>query len=528
MVQNEEEKTASELRRLATRRDLAQTLGCADDEAFVLLVWAVNALKQNNMDGRAAAEKVFLFGRPADVETKEELAIYPWELETIANELLASPKSIYRSLPCHQWEVARDVVNLVRRMDDLDFVSKRDGIDVFRELHRLGIRQFEWQQGFFNIPKFYRNIFIYGQGVCADYFQSKYGISINEFTCVGFGMYASFVQRPNCTSDGDYRMFAVTPAARDKAQSILAAPLPMLRDLAVQERAGWEMLAYRPSVLRRYPCVRFGPRGWRIRSPLPELIFDRITSGLFYDVVSGDGSVRNAYGRRFEDYALGYLRAMLPAVTSDPEHLYPVAGKPIATPDILLSEGEEGVVTLVIECKATRMSLNARYSDEPMEERGYEEIVKGIFQLWRFFSHCRRGLTGRTCADNAVGMILTLDVWMVMNHGLFDELFERATAMAQKSDPLIEEEDRRPISFVSIPDFERTLTIGTAGTFLAAIRLHAEPDRRGGYLDAHHRAIVEGDEPPRAYPFTDLSTMLPWTALAQQRGVANDQGTEGK
>ncbi|EIZ78346.1 hypothetical protein WSK_3091 [Novosphingobium sp. Rr 2-17] len=506
----------SEDARQAALRNFSQILSCADDEAFLLMVWGVNALQSGNPAG---GSDVFPFGVPNEVITEDMStgwSIYPWELETIANEILASPKSVYQSLACNRWETVPVIINLLRKIDDLDFLEKKDSINIFSELFRLGGRQFEWQRGYLTVPQFYRNIYIYGQGVCAEYFKYKHGIGINELTVVGFGMYASFMQRPNFTADGDFELLGVNNSMRDKALAILAAPLADLRQLAGREREKWNTMAYRPSILRRFPCVRYGRRIRKIRSPLPALILERITSGLFYDVIDGGGPVRDDYGRRFEQYALRYLRAMIPTIAAVPEASYKVAKNRYLTPDIIVSKQPSSEVELAIECKSTRMSFGARFADEPATERGYDDIVKGIFQLWRYFSHCRRGYVGRTVASEAIGLVLTLDSWMVMNNAIMDEIFARASAMSDKNDPFIETQDRRPIAFCAIPDFEMTLTIGTTDTFLEAVRSATERDHLGGPLYNRHEKIVDSDTLPRPYPFTDLAELLPWWGIFEE------------
>lgn len=518
--------TSAEEDRLHVLRRFAAVLGGADDEAFLLLIWGVNALQSGNAEGGAA---VFPFGFPPSVATEDmstDWSIYPWELETLANELLALPKAVHRATPCNLWETVPEVVNLLRRIDDLDFTVKMARMNIFRELFRTTGRQFDWQRGYLNVPQFYRNVFIYGQGTCADYFRDRHGISINEFTVVGFGMFANFAQRPNFAADGDFSLLNVTPAMRNKAVNILAAPLSDLRRLASREREQWETIAYRPSVLRRYPCVRYGRRGWKVRAPLPALILERITSGLFYDVIPGGGSIRDDYGRRFEQYALRFLRAMHPGLESEPESAYRIAGNRMLSPDIIVLGDGGAHVQLAIECKATRMSFGARFADEPAAERGYNDIVKAIFQLWRYFSHCRRGVTGRGLAFDAIGLVLTLDNWMVMANDIFDQIFARAVAMARESDPLIEEQDHRPIAFSSIPDFEAALSIGTVETFMAALRRSAEPAHRGGHVQHHHENDVGKGSTRREYPFADLSAMLPWWGIIQE-GQAVDAARLG-
>lgn len=499
---------------LVAKRRLADILRGADDEAFLLMAWGVNTLQ----NGSPVGEAVFPFGHPpaAVIEDMDSGgSVFPWELETIVNELLSSPKKLYRTTPCLQWNTVREVVNLLRRIKELDYVVSKDRDDVYQELFRIGGRQFEWQRPLFNPAQFYRNMAIYGQGVCAEHFEERHGIRIDEFVLVGVMMFLNLSVGRNLVAGSDFDLLGVAARARDKALSILAAPLGELREMAVRERAGRRTMAYRPSVLRLHPCVRFGRPGRRIRAPLPALILERVTSGLFYDAVTGDGSIRDDYGRRFEQYAIRYLRAMRPELTVDPEYRYRRSrGKEHDSPDAIVS-AVDGNVDLVIECKASRMSFEARFADDPADERGYDEMAKAVFQLWRYFSHCRRGFTGRTLAPDAIGLVLTLDSWMVMANHLFDRMFERAEAMASESDPLIEAQDRRPIAFSSMPDFEAALSMGTASSFMSALRIAAEPVNRGGSVQRHHEEMAGRGTARRSYPFDDLSAMLPWWEIIE-------------
>ena len=82
-----------------------------------------------------------------------------------------------------------------------------------------------------------------------------------------------------------------------------------------------------------------------------------------------------------------------------------------------------------MECKATKLTFPAQFADDPIAEAkiGYDEIAKGVFQLWRYFSHARRGIvsTDAVRAD-AYGMVLTLDTWLVMSRELQEQVLGTA------------------------------------------------------------------------------------------------------
>jgi hypothetical protein len=389
---------------------------------------------------------------------------------------------------------------------------------------RIANRQFDWQRGYFNKPQLYRNAFIYGQGQCADYFKAQHGITVNQFTLAGFSIYLLLTKHSSVLYNADFSALGLTTQDLEYALALLAKPLADLRALAAKERRSGSATAYKPSVLRRFPCIVFGDGKSRVRAPLPQLILERITAGVFYDVVGGGRALRGEYGRRFEEYCLTYLRAMLPELDWREETKYRAKGNDVLTPDILLAEGAG--LDLAIECKATRMGYGAKFGEGDLDERGFEEIIKAVFQFWRFFSHCRRGLTGMTLNADAVGAVLTLDNWLQMANPLQDEVMTAAAQTAASRDSEILEQDRRPIAFFSITDLEATLAKASSRTFLQAVRAASTPKHKGWMLTSVHDVFAEPNQTRKPYPFrSDMGKVLPWwdAVGAKRAGPAIDE-----
>ncbi len=228
---------------------------------------------------------------------------------------------------------------------------------------------------------------------------------------------------------------------------------------------------YKPSLLREYPCLRFA--NGRTHAPIPDLIVLRGTSGLFYDLIKGPEDVKNEIAGRFEQYCYKLLNATLPELDTARSFQYRARkGNDFASPDIVLYR--EGRVSIAFECKATRMSHRARFAEDPAAEdqRGYAEIANGVFQLWRFASHIRRGIAGNLQLDaNPIGVVLTLDTWLTMAMPLQDKMLALALEIAAKRDPEISEQDRIPIVFCPVVDLEQTLERATPASFLSAVAL---------------------------------------------------------
>ena len=496
------------------RVQLAANLSMADDDSFIRLLWALNALQT----GRADEASLFLIGYPPDSATDGILgssAIFPWELETLANELLATQKhSHYRVMDCRRWNKILELVNLLRALENADYGERRNELNILVEMGRIGARQFPWQRGHVGIPQLYRNAFVYGQGECAAYLHDSVGLTSADMTLVGFALLSVFHHDPAIRPARDLHLMQHFEISRDTLHRTLcriARPLKELRHEAQILRNVDAATAYKPSILRKYPCLLVGPRNREMVAPLPDLIMDRVTNGLFYDVIGGGGRVRDEIGRRFEVYCVSLLSRMLVETRFLPEAKYPTHLGQIATPDILMLDND-GAVSLAIECKASRMSVAARFGELPAEDRGYEEIAKGIMQLWRFFAHCRRQVAHNRLAEDAQGLILTMDEWFAGRSTVIPQIVEQAHELANSSAHEIHLEDRRPVTFCTISELEVVLSTATVASLQDAIRI-GSGDRQGWIFSILHQESEFEKTEPKGYPFIgELHALLPWYA----------------
>jgi len=306
----------------------------------------------------------------------------------------------------------------------------------------------------------------------------------------------------------DLGVIGITVAQREAALARLSIPLAEARAKARRIRAGRRHTAYRPSILRDHPIIAFGAGGARLRSPIPDLIIPRFTSGLYLDVIGGGSAVWTEIGERFERYCLDYLAEMMPTHDVEGEFDYGPKKTRSRSPDVLISQ--DGEIVMIGECKAKRMSFEARFADDPYDsaERAYDELAKGVFQVWRFASHVRRGLVpGRRLAEGWLASVITVDPWLSMARNEERRVVERANAMADEAAD-IEAKDRRPVPVCPIEDIEYVLQNGDSDTLLQALREVSAGEKQGWILSTAHAAPV-GEERP--YPFTDrIAEILPW------------------
>jgi hypothetical protein len=473
--------------------------------------WAIEALRGGR---RALAATVLAFtAEQASQEIGADWAIHAWELETLANLAIAQPPVPDLGRPLNTGDFG-SIAYLTRHLRELE--NAEYGLaptDVLMEMHRIAQRQFSWQRGV-SLQDFYRPIFVYGQGRCGEYFERTHGLSVSQFALLGFALFAWLanvaVARLPLPSDelgmSDEQVQAglkLLTVNMDEARPELKAILQ-----AAPAAVGWPT-AYKPSLLRKKPILTFGQDRLQLIAPIPSLILQRVTHGLFYDVVGAGDNARNEAATRFERYMLDFIRATVPRFVVKPEYAYSLGrGREQHSPDLLVSDGD--ALAFVIECKATKMTLAAQFSLSPAQDAAtkYAELVRGVFQLWRFFSHCRRGLSGQQATPQTKAVLLTLDTWLVMAGGLREKVLEDARQLADADNEILEE-DRRPVVFASAPDFELLFARADEDAILQTLEAAVQPEYIGWLLPQVRQQAVGVPTAEKPYPFQP-GEILPW------------------
>jgi len=504
------------------RRQLDKLLERATNQQFLQMIWAVDALQSGRHE---VAASILRFPREAaDASISSLHAIHRWELETLLIQFMRidSHADAEKSLAfdCGQFGSAATLVNRLRKLDDVESALYLGGpkIEIFDEMHRIAQRQFHWQDGYFNRPQMYRYAFIYGQGRSAVYFQKTYGIPISDFLLVGFAMYVNALKAPWRGRTPLFPEIGLTEEVVKAASPLLVISAgrarTLTRDLVTQMTAthgGPIPLAFLPSILRRYPVVHLTDDAPEVIAPVPEMLIIRITAGLYYDVIGGGQELLNEANDRFEQYCARSLGAYMKRFEVIRAYRFePKKGAAVDTPDVLVKDG--GTLALVAECKATKLTYLAQFADDPFKvaSKQYLQIANGVFQLWRFFSHVRRGLLNEPVTPDTAAMIITLDSFLVMSRKLKDQILAEANRLADAQGEIIEQ-DRRQVVISSVQSLESVLSTATEDEFLTAFKAAKEEKYMGWQLREIARSERKGGAnfEQKKYPFT-LDEILPW------------------
>ena len=429
------------------------------------MVWAIDALQS----GRSKTAKQYLSGFPDHLIGKSflenEAYVHSWELETLINILLSAGKWSSFDVSYSKFGAVADVVNLLRALEDSEHADRSVGPNVFRMLHRIAQRQFHWQREHFNVSQLYRYTYIYGQGLYASEFKERHGVEISDFILYGLSAYAAARLHFRVDVDQSIPELGIELDTFRRIAQLMSAEVPKLRkDVAelVSIHIGARdniPVALLPSAVRKFPLISFDA-GKAFCCPLPELVVMRITSGLYFDVPGNSASAvaaRNDANSRFEAYSCELLGRFLSSFQVTREYRYGTLARSYDSPDVLVKSGEEIVISL--ECKAARLTYAAQFSDDPYIEAKaqYAQLAKGIFQLWRFFSHVRVGSAGSMLAHENFGIVLTLDAFMPMDRDVWEFVLADASRLADLEGG-VDAVDRKAIVFCPISDFENVVS----------------------------------------------------------------------
>jgi hypothetical protein len=505
-------------RMLLTTR-LKKALAKAHLWRILVMVWCVDAVRKNELS-RVTGRFTFPTAA-AGARAGQEYFVAPWVLETLVNEALiypSAPASTKRFLDTSHWDSFSVLYNILH---DLENAESLDGIaeaDFLHAIPRITWRQFGWQMGYQSADRLYRAWRLYCFPEASSYFSGEYGITVERFALLGFIVASQVKKYPAILIDTSLTHLGVSDQERDAFFDLVVLPSHEARSVTKMERSIAEQIAYKPSTLRKHPMISIR-KDDHIQAfcPLDDLLFLRITDGLYYDLVDSD-DLKRKIGENFESFALEisahYLSNYFETL---PDEEYGPKGRKRATPDIRIA-ARGGKVRAVIECKARRLPFRVRSSPNPYlgRESDYMELVKGVGQIWKYVADVRQGQidVGRGIECDAVGIVLTLDPWLQMSAGAIETVREKARLFVTKNHPDVKEVDQIKTTFVSIDDWEQSLRADDAEGFVAALMRHAESDRDGYMLRStvldsklEHVKLIE--------PFDyhgKISKIVPWWA----------------
>lgn len=496
------------------REALLTTLSHLDDALTLQLMWSINALQSDDAPNMAPYLRYPKEAATTDL-TQKHFA-QKWEIENLLLLLLSTPKEKVNFLrpPDYQsYDMAAHLINQLKDAEQAESSILVDETNVLDEMQRLAHKQFLWQREFFEPERLYRYTYVYGQGACADYFQEQNGLSINEFMMACIGLYSSTKAFAWQKAPWIKPPLTLRPKIMPLTLALIARELPEMRAETAKRIeqvmvAGRPKLAYLPSSFRHFPIISSAKHNNQIIAPLPQLVIFRATSGLYYDLAGGPKTLLEEANARFEEYGKKLIEARCPRFAVSRDQEYGPKAKRMRTPDLLLKDG--GTVKAVFECKATKLTFAAQYGDDQFVEapKAFGQIAKGMSQLWKFFSRVRRGIyTNETVADDAHGIILTMENWFQLDRRQLPNLRTAADKLCE-DEPDMTLEDKRDVIFCSIEALDSVLAVSNEDELLETFTKAREPEYVGWMLNDIRNPYQKLALVRKDYPFS-IDEVLP-------------------
>lgn len=413
---------------------------------------------------------------------RQNFLFHEWELELLAAEAIlhASNGTKTATKTMRNWSTISHIVNRLRNLENALY-GENSTADVLVEMSRIIHRQVPWQQLRPKTKLLYRYYRIFSDPAIDAICRRVLGLSVDDLYAQGVVAYMHLT---------DHSALELGDETSERLKGLLgfaACSVEKLREEITATHALDHAYAYRLGPLRKFPLVLVGTdtKNSFAACPVPTLLFWRLTSGLYYDLISGDSNFGNALGTSFEAYVGEVLKRAItpPTLRQLGQAKYGTKPRPKATPDWLLVEEDKAAA--FIECKAKRITVPGKIAmgDLTPLKDDLKKLADAVVQLYERMSEHVAGqfpnlayVPERKCYP----VVVTLEDWYVF--GL------RTPDLLQKA---VEQEMRdrcvdagwlakAPYTIMSVDEFEDAVQIinvvGISACFDGKLEF---PEKRG-------------------------------------------------
>ncbi|ARP91553.1 hypothetical protein CAL14_15720 [Bordetella genomosp. 9] len=390
-------------------------------EDSLLAIWAYSSYLAGDLKLPSYLLGAEPNGQPFDLRRY----IYQWELTLLAREVLLHA-SMRGDVTLRTRKVLARVMNSIKDLSSFD--PELDKIDqLLLHMHRLAHQQFPVQRGT-QMGDLMRYKLIFEHASVKDLFEAEMGLSASKFYFLGWAVAGALKSRPGYNTSTDFSAFGISGDERDKFYSRLVGSLELIRTRILEKQRFGSSWAFTINPLENTPLVRIDPApSRRVFGPIPALVLSRITSGVYYDLVSKKG-FGDGFGPAFDDYIGLVMRKCFGAGWDiyDPEPFR--VGKDLHHgTDWILSDA---TANIFIECKAARIKADARSAETPAEiEATVDQLAKMIVQNYVNISHAMAGRTAWVANTRPTyNLVVTLEDFLPFGGAVTTRVQERVFA----------------------------------------------------------------------------------------------------
>ncbi|GER88964.1 hypothetical protein KDW_31260 [Dictyobacter vulcani] len=334
---------------------------------------------------------------PIDMEVhsvvySNEWIILPWEMEVLAREaIIVCNPQLTTSDTARKWNTFSSLVDKLREVDNYISQHLVDDEKILQEITvRLAHRQFKYQTELPSKTSLVRYSRIFGHAAVEPIVKTKIGLSTKQLFTIGAGLWVKYTSQYlgiNYPLD-ELALSGITNADYDKFMLLYSLSTKEMKQRLIAERKLDDTFMYQFHALQSHPLIFTKLNGLLVHiCPMPTLLFWRITSGLFYDLIKERG-FDQAFGTSFQDY----IGQMLEKTFNDSfVKVYPeeLDTRPKRADWII----DQPTSFMLIECKTKRMTIGAQITiQDDNELRAQLEVAgEAIVQSYQTLEAYKNG-----------------------------------------------------------------------------------------------------------------------------------------
>jgi hypothetical protein len=322
----------------------------------------------------------------------DEHIILPWEMEILAREaiIVCSDQSCTR-YTARKWNTFSSLINKLREVDE--YISRYlvDDTNILQEVTvRLPHRQFKYQTELPSKASLVRYGRIFGHATVEPIVKTKTGLSPKQLFTIGAGLWSKYASQHlgvNYPLD-ELALPGITYADYAKFMQLYSLSMKEMKQRLTAERKLDDTFMYQFHALQSYPLILTElNRLLADVCPIPILLFWRIISELFYDLIHELG-FDQAFGTSFQDYVGQMLEKTFDGTSVK---VYPeeTDTRPKRADWII----DQPTSFMLIECKTKRMTIGARTTiQDDNELRAQLEVIgEAVVQSYQALEAYKNG-----------------------------------------------------------------------------------------------------------------------------------------
>lgn len=442
--------------------------------------------------------------------SKIDTGIFEFIVETLTRELILNGQQS-GGKPFNTAPIAFKAFGMIHKLEDAkwsDVPPQSD--DILLQLSRIAFRQVPWQTPITNrtIARYYM---LYSHPLVAPMVEAEFGMSAVEFFQIVLLLVEETMQHPTPS-------FAFLEAAEqsirvpvDALSDRLSRSASVLRELTLERQSYDVNWAYSFNPLREYPLVHAGNLR-KTMCPAPPILVQRLTDGLYFDLIRSNSGFGNAIGGAFEDYVGQVARS----IGEDHFEFTREAswGKPEKR-SVDWKVSDKGGC-LFVECKLARLDIASQteISPEPAFKTAIQRLATNVGQLYATLTDGLSGQYPHWQPDNRPihPVVVTFHNWFVFGPFFYKNLDQFITDEFKKrgldSTLLI----KHPFTICAIDEFEGLLTACREHGIDKVLSEKNAPDRRQGLMQGFLAERYAGSLTRAKRTFEDGTDPVIWGA----------------